>query len=92
MAENCTRVYIPVLVRTDTEGRMRPLSIRWEDGTVYKIDRVSDVRFASSMRHGERGDRYTVWINGRQSYIYFERNYSLSGPNIGRWFVEKRVI
>lgn len=62
MAQNYIRVYVGVTARTDTDGRIRPLSIKWEDGTVFKIDRVSDVRFAATMRSGDHGDR---WLSRR---------------------------
>jgi hypothetical protein len=43
------------------------------------------------MRCGGQGDRYTIYIKGKQSYLYFERSCSLTGNNMGRWFVERRV-
>ena len=42
------------------------------------------------MRAGGQGDRYTVMINGQRSYLFFERSAGLTGPNIGRWFVERK--
>ena len=85
------KVYVEVVSRTLTNGRMLPQSIVWENGVCYDIDRVSDVRQAASMRCGGQGDRYTVWIGGKMSYLYFERNCSVTGPNIGRWFVERKT-
>ena len=69
---------------------MLPRIIVWEDGTKYEIDRVTDIRQAVAMRAGGQGDRYTVMIDGKQSYLFFERSASLTGNNIGRWFVERR--
>jgi len=43
------------------------------------------------MKAGGQGDRYTIWVNSRQSYLFFERNASLAGNNIGRWFVERHM-
>ena len=40
MSENRAKVYVGVDARFDTEGRIMPLSITWEDGRVYGIDRV----------------------------------------------------
>jgi len=42
------------------------------------------------MRAGGQGDRYTIMVRGKQSYLFFERSTNLSGNNIGRWFVEKK--
>lgn len=67
-----------------------PLEIKWVDGEVYEIDKVTDIRQAAAMKAGGQGDRYTVWIRGKQSYLFFERSGALSGSTIGRWFVESR--
>ena len=88
---NGIKVYVDVDAAFDKDGFMMPYSITWEDGRNYLIDKVTDVRQAAAMRAGGQGDRYTVWINGRSSYLFFERNVSLTGNNIGRWFVERRT-
>ena len=85
------KVYVEVVVRFTNEGTMLPSQITWEDGQIYEIDRVTDIRQAAAMKAGGQGDRYTIWVRGRQSYLFFERNGSLTGNNIGRWFVERRV-
>lgn len=90
-AMNDIKVYVDVVVSFRSDGVMLPRIITWEDGRKYEIDRVSDIRQAAAMKAGGQGDRYTVWINGVQSYLFFERNSSLDGNNIGRWFVERRI-
>ena len=87
---NNIKVYVPVEVRFRSDGTMLPREIIWEDGTKYEIDRVTEIRQAAAMKAGGQGDRYTVQINGRSSYLFFERNASQTGNNIGRWFVERR--
>lgn len=69
---------------------MLPREITWEDGEKYEIDRVSDIRQAPALKAGWQGDRYTIWISGHQSYLFFGRNMAIAGNNIGRWFVERR--
>lgn len=69
---------------------MLPRVIVWEDGTKYEIDRVSDIRQAAAMKAGGQGDRYTIWIEGHQSYLFFERSPEVAGNSIGRWFVERK--
>ena len=91
MVTKNTKVYVPVKVDFRSDGTMLPRVIVWEDGTKYEIDRVSDIRQAAAMRSGGQGDRYTVFINGKQSYLFFERIAKQSGNNIGRWFVERRA-
>lgn len=90
MAENNLKVYVQVKVDFREDGIMLPRKITWEDGREYEIDRVSDIRQAAAMRAGGQGDRYTIYINGRQSYLFFERSANQTGNNIGRWFVERR--
>ena len=85
------KVYVPVSAAFDADGRIIPTSLTWEDGTVYPVDRVLDIRQAPALKAGGQGDRYTVVINGRQSYLFFERNASIAGNNLGRWFVERRA-
>ena len=84
------KVYVGVQADFREDGVMLPREITWEDGRKFPIDRVVDIRQAASLKAGGQGDRYTVIINGRESYLYFERSASLTGPNIGRWFVERK--
>ena len=85
------KVYVPVKVDFRADGTMLPREITWEDGERFEIDRVRDIRPAAALRAGGQGDRYTIWINGQQSYLFFERSTNLSGNVIGRWFVERKV-
>ena len=87
---NATKVYVPVTAAFNADGQLIPTSIMWENGHVYQIDRVLDIRQAAAAKAGSGGDRYTVRINGRQSYLFFERSTNLTGNVIGRWFVERK--
>ena len=73
------KVYVDVTVRFDSDGKMTPLSLIWEDDTVYEIDSVKDVRRAASLKAGGMGIRYTVMVQGRPKFLFFE------DP---KWFVE----
>lgn len=70
--------YVPVIVRFDADGKLRPLLIEFEEGERYLIDKVLDVRRAACQSVGGVGDRYTCRIQGKDSYLWFEK---------GRWFV-----
>lgn len=85
-----SKVYVPVITAFDEDGRMRPCRIRWEDGSVYSVDRVVDVRPAPAMKAGGQGDRYTVMINGAECRLFFETATDVTGLVKGRWFVERR--
>lgn len=85
------KVYIPVKAYFTEEGTLVPTHIIWEDGNIFKIDRVKSLTQAPALKAGGQGDRYTVVIGGHESYLFFERNSSVAGGNIGRWFVEKKI-
>lgn len=86
-----TKVYVPVIVAYDTNGRMQLFRIRWENGEVYNIDRILDARPAPALKAGGPGDRYTAQIEGKQSYLFYERYTNPSGEVKGRWFVARRL-
>ena len=86
------RVYVDVKAAFNASGRLMPLEIKWIDGQVFEIDKVTEVRHAAARKAGGQGDRYEIWIRGKQSYLFFERSGALSGSNLGRWFVESRGI
>lgn len=91
MENHSEKVYVQVNADFNPDGVMIPTSLIWEDGSKYEIDKVTDIRQASAMKAGGQGDRYTIRVNGRESYLFFERCPSLTGNVIGRWFVERRV-
>lgn len=74
------KIFVEVTARHDTLGNAMPLSIKWEDGRVFEIDRVLDVRQAPSLKGGGVGIRYTCRIRNRQFYLFDDE---------GRWFIEK---
>ena len=74
--------YVPVIVRFDVDGKLRPLEIEFDEEHKYPVDQVLDVRRAACQSVGGVGDRYTVRIHGKETYLWLER---------GRWFVSARV-
>jgi hypothetical protein len=54
----------------DVHGNIRLLTIKWEDGRIFEIDRVIDVRQAPSLKGGGLGIRYTCKIMGKQAYLF----------------------
>ena len=90
MATNMSKVYVPVDVEFRSDGTMLPRIIVWEDGTRYEIDKILDIRQAAAMKAGGQGDRYTISVQGQQSFLFFEHLPNQTGNCIGRWFVERR--
>lgn len=75
------RAYVKVVVEYSPEGKIKPLSVEWEDGRCFEVDRLLDVRRAASTKAGGQGMRYTVRILGRETYLFEDE---------GRWFVEAK--
>lgn len=74
--------YVKVMAVTDEDGRITPVSVEWEDGRVYEIDRVLDRRQAASLKVGGTGMRYLVRIGQATTYLFHE------DP---RWYVEAKI-
>ena len=80
--ESREKRYVKVTAVTDEDGRITPVSVEWEDGRVYEIDRVLDRRQAASLKVGGTGMRYLVRIGQATTYLFHE------DP---RWYVEAKV-
>ena len=61
-----------VTVQVDSErlesGEIVPIRITWQDGRVWKIDRV--IHSCASLDGVYEGIRYTVYIGSAERYIY----------------------
>ena len=79
--EDGRKVYVEVTAKFDIDGNITPLSVTWEDGTIYEIDKVVDKRRAASLKAGGIGVRYTCRILGQESYLFYENP---------KWFVEAK--
>lgn len=54
------KVFVKVTASFDTDGKITTLSLEWEDGRLYTIDRITDLRRVTSLKAGEMGLRYTA--------------------------------
>lgn len=75
------KVYVEVQLTVSPEGDIRPNTIKFEDGTVYEIDRLRHRCRAHATKVGGTGIRYTVVIRGQETYLF---------EDDGKWFVEAR--
>lgn len=73
--------YISVTARFESDGKIIPEKINWEDGRTFYIDRITDIRPAASLKAGGAGIRYTCFLYGKQKYLFLEEK---------RWFVEAK--
>ena len=76
------KVYVRVLSETDEEGNITPVSITWEDGRTFTVDKVTDIRRAYAAKVGGTAIRYAVKISGKDTFLFAQD---------GKWFVESRV-
>jgi hypothetical protein len=74
-----SKEYLTVKLRVNPDGSIRPLSFIWTDGNAYKIERILHMTPAASTKVGGRGMRYTIVVEGKESYLFEEA---------GRWFME----
>ena len=77
--DNYDKVYVEVIVKFNIDGKMIPKSLRWDDGTIYEIDKILDERRAASLKAGGQGIRYLCRIHGKERYLFYEKP---------KWFVE----
>ena len=70
--------YVSVTATFDVDGNILPLKINWDDGRTFDIDRITDVRYAASLKAGGAGIRYTCRIKQTEKYLFLEDN---------RWFI-----
>lgn len=73
------KVYIDVVAKFDSLGKITPLSITWTNQHQYQIDKILDIRKAASLKAGGIGTRYTCVILGKPRFLYYENP---------KWFVE----
>jgi len=74
------KVYVEVCVRFDRDGNMTPISVTWENGKVYSIDKVVDVRSFGGYMDRELL-RYIVSIGKSKTKLFYE------DP---AWYVERK--
>lgn len=74
------KINLEVNADFDLDGNIRPRSITWEDGRIYEIERVLDVRRAASLKAGGVGIRYICRIMGKEVKLFNDE---------GHWFMEK---
>ena len=81
--ESRRKRYVEVVARFDEDGSITPLSITWEDGRTFEIDRILDHRHAASLKVGGTGMRYLIRIGNATTYLFHE------DP---RWYVEEKLV
>lgn len=73
------KIYVGIVSMTNADGSVVPLKLVWEDGRVWDIDRVLDVRPGVARKAGGEGLRYLCRIGHHERELWFSH---------GLWFVE----
>lgn len=76
-----SKVFVEITAKHDVNGNIRPLTIKWEDGRIFEVDKIIDVRQAPSLKVGGVGIRYTCRICNKEVYLFDDE---------GKWFVERK--
>lgn len=72
--------YVEMIEHVSREGVVTPLTLIWENGTKYPIDRILEIRKAASSVGG-CGILYKCRIQGNIRNLYYEQH---------RWFIESQ--
>lgn len=81
--ESSRKIYVDVNVEFTKDGELIPKAIHWKDNRTYVIQRITEVRRAASLIAGATGIRYTIYVDGYESHLYYGDN--------NRWFVEDKT-
>ncbi len=73
------KINLKVTADFDLDGKIIPKVIEWEDGRIFAIDRVLDMRRAASLKAGGVGMRYICRICGKTVALFNDEN---------KWFME----
>ena len=73
------KVYVPIILFIDENGKKTPKKIKWIDGNKYTIEKIIETCKAASTKVGGCGTRYTICLCGKETYLFEED---------GRWFME----
>ena len=77
------KVNVAVLVSVSPDRTKPPLSLTFESGKTYQIDRVCGRRRAAASKVGGTGIRYSIIVRGQQTYLFEDED---------QWFVEAKNL
>jgi len=83
MAQEFHKALVQVHVIISTDRVKTPVSLTFEDGREYIIDRICGRRRAEATKVGGTGMRYTIMVSGRQTYLFEDED---------QWFVEAKNL
>ena len=79
---NPFKAYVEVVARFTTDGQLLPVSLVWENGRQYAVDRIVRVQRMASRKAGGAGICYTCRVLDQEVQLFYEEN--------GLWFVTRK--
>ncbi len=77
--------YVDVDCTITANGKLIPRIIHFDDLHVYEIDKILDMRKAASLKVGGQGLRYTLRIQNKETYLFFDEM-------LFKFFIEAKSI
>lgn len=74
------KTYVDIVAKFNKDGHLTPITIVWEDGRRFDIQKIVDVRQAVSLKAGRSGVRYICKIENQLKTLFLDGD---------KWFVEK---
>lgn len=66
------RKNICVIAKMYETGKIIPMTIVWEDGKKFNIDKVTDIRKKASTKGGGKGLRFTCKILNQERFLWLD--------------------
>ena len=73
---------VNVIAEFTKNGNLVPMAVRWNDGRVFDIEKVTYSNKCIGLMTGRESRRYKVVIGGEERYLFYEAN--------GQWFIENK--
>ena len=73
--------YVKVTATFDCDGDLIPEYIVWDDGRRYRIDKISDVRYAASLKAGGAEYATPAIFSAKNDICFWRKTGGLSMPN-----------
>ena len=73
---------VNVIAEFTTEGKMIPIAVRWKNGRLYEIQKITYSTKCIGVMTSKAAYRYKVTIAGEERYLFYEAN--------GQWYIENK--
>ena len=82
-------MYVRVEAIFNLDGQVVPKRIFWENGEIFEIDKILDIRPACSLHSGGAGIRYKIKIGQNIRYLFCEGQNAMKHHAFCKWFISR---